>query len=447
MMKKIVRRYVWLSTAFVKQYLGIIIICLLVSLFAGTIILNVLSKLPTKKNTYRIGLIGVYNSNNLPQLVKAILASGITTIGPNQTVTNNLSTKLEISPDEKTYIYHFKDGLIWNNDTPFKSTNINLTIPSVKTSFPTNKSISFELPEKFSPFPSLLINPIVDKSGNLVSDFKILLSQNTNGNLTRIELTSNDLKLIIKIFPNASQVVTAYRLGEVDTIFGLISNPESDYKNDGEIEQTINFNQSVVLFFNTQDPSLKDRSIRQAIAYAIKNKSPESQRSLGPISPLSWAYNPLVKVYDFDATKAKKYLKNISVELATLPQFISLAESIKKDLEEIGVSVNLKITTTRPSNFQIYLSLFDSPVDPDQYTYWHSTQSQTNKSLLDNDKIDKLLEDGRRTMSILDRKRIYAEFQRTFSEELPALFLYHPRYLNLTRNPEIFKIIHPSLAF
>lgn len=446
-MRKIIRRYVWLTTAFFKQYLGIIIIGLLVSLFAGTIVLNVLSRLPTKKTTFRIGLIGVYNSNNLPQLVKAILAAGITTVGPNQTIVNNLSTKLEISPDEKTYIYHFKDGLNWNSDTPFKSTDINLTIPSVKTSFPTDNSISFELPEKFSPFPSLLINPITDKSGDLVSNFKIFLSQNTNGNLTRIELTSNDLKLIIKIFPNVNQVITAYRLGEVDTIFGLISNPENDYKEDGHIEQTVNFNQSVVLFFNTQDPSLKDRSVRQAIAYAIKDKSPNNHRSLGPINPLSWAYNPLVKTYDFDSTKAKKYLKDISIELAAHPQFMSLAENIKKDLEEIGVAVNLKISTSRPSNFQIYLSLFDSPIDPDQYIHWHSTQSQTNKSLLDNDKIDKLLEDGRRTLSISDRKRIYAEFQRTFSEELPALFLYHPRYLNLTRNPKIFEIINPSLAF
>lgn len=446
-MKKVIRRYVWLISAFTKQYLAIMIIGLLSSLLIGTILLNFLSKLPTKKTTFRIGIIGVYNSNNLPQLIKTILGAGITMVGPNQTILNNLSNKLDISSDEKTYTYHFKDGLNWNNGTPFKSSDISLTIPSVKTSFPDEKTVSFELPEKFSPFPSLLTNPITDKSGNLISTFNISLSQNTNGNLSRIELTSNDLKLIIKIFPNANQVVTSYRLGEIDTIFGLIAGSEFNFAGDGLIKQILNTNQSVALFFNTQDPVLKDRSIRQAIAYAIKDKTQGNHRSFGPINPISWAYNPLVKTYDHDSTKARKYLKDVSFELATLPQFMSLAENIKRDLEEIGVSVNLKITTTRPTNFQLYLSLFDSPIDPDQYIHWHSTQSQTNKSLLDNDKIDKLLEDGRRTLPTPDRKRIYAEFQRTFSEELPALFLYHPQYLNLTRNPKIFEIIDPSLAF
>lgn len=446
-MKKVLRRYVWLISAFTKQYLAIIVISIFLALLFGLIAINLINKLPTRKATYRIGVVGVFNSNNLPPLVKTILGAGITRVGQNLTIINNLVESSEISSDEKTYTYKFKDGLKWNDGSSFKSSDVSLTIPSVKTSFSDVKSITFELPEKFSPFASLLVNPITDKFGHLISNFIILLSQNTNGNLSKIELVSNDLRLIIRPFPNTTQVMTAYKLGEIDTVFGLISTPDLDLTKEGDIKTVENPNQSLTLFFNTDDSSLKDKAVRQAIAYAIKDKSQGNRRSLGPISPVSWAYNPLVKTYDYDLTKAKKFLKDLSLELATQPQYLSLAENLKNDLSQLGVSINIKVVTNRPSNFQLYLSIFESPIDPDQYTFWHSTQAQTNKSHLDNDKIDKLLEDGRRTSSIPERKRIYAEFQRTFSEEVPALFLYHPKFLNITRNPKIFDLIDPSLSF
>lgn len=446
-MKKILRRYVWLISAFTKQYLSVMAISIFLALVFGLIAINLINKLPARKTTYRLGVVGVFNSNNLPPLVKTILGAGITRTGQNLTIINNLAESLEVSSDEKTYTYKFKDGLKWNDGSNFKSSQVSLTIPSVKTSFPDSKSITFELPEKFSPFASLLVNPITDKSGHLISNFVISLSQNTNGNLSKIELVSDDLRLIIKPYPNTTQILTAYRLGEIDAVYGLISTTDLDLAKEGHLKALENLNQSLTLFFNTDDASLKDKAIRQALAYAIKDKTHGNQRSLGPISPASWSYNPLVKTYDYDSTKAKKFLKDLSLELATQPQYLSLAESLKNDLAELGVNINIKVVTNRPSNFQLYLSIFESPIDPDQYTFWHSTQAQTNKSHLDNDKIDKLLEDGRRTSSIIERKRIYAEFQRTFSEEIPALFLYHPKFLNLTRNPQIFNLIDPSLSF
>jgi peptide/nickel transport system substrate-binding protein len=422
-MKKILRRYVWLISAFTKQYLSVMAISIFLALVFGLIAINLINKLPARKTTYRLGVVGVFNSNNLPPLVKTILGAGITRVGQNLTIVNNLAESLEVSSDEKTYTYKFKDGLKWNDGSNFKSSQVSLTIPSVKTSFPDSKSITFELPEKFSPVASLLVNPITDKSGHLISNFIISLSQNTNGNLSKIELVSYDLRLIIKPYPNTTQILTAYRLGEIDAVYGLISTTDLDLAKEGHLKTLQNLNQSLTLFFNTDDASLKDKAIRQALAYAIKDKTHGNQRSLGPISPTSWAYNPLVKTYDYDSTKAKKFLKDLSLELATQPQYLSLAESLKNDLAELGVNINIKVVTNRPSNFQLYLSIFESPIDPDQYTFWHSTQAQTNKSHLDNDKIDKLLEDGRRTSSIVERKRIYAEFQRTFSEEIPALFL------------------------
>lgn len=452
-MTKIARRYAWLFTAFFKQYYPLVITSLVFSISLGVIMVNLKTKLPPTKKVYRIGIIGLYSSNNLPQLVKTILNAGLTRVGNQLTILPNLSSSWVVSEDGQTYDFKIKPNLKWNNGLEFKTSQIKLSIPSVKILTPDDQTISFVLPDIYSPFPSILTNPITDKDGHLVSDFSIELTQSSNGNLTKIELTSKNLHLIFKIYPNSNTSLTAYKIGEVDAIYGLPDIGLEDLSKQGATKTSDNLNQSLVIYLNTKEATLKNKFIRQALAYALSDKSFGRIRSLGPISPLSWSYNPLVKPYDSDLAKAAKLIKDatknevVSLELATNPTYLSVAENIKRQLEAIGISADVKVVTAKPENYQLYLTTFDSPADPDQYIYWHSTQSQLNKSKLDNEKIDKLLEDGRRALSIVDRKRIYAEFQRTFSEELPAIFLFHPRYLNITRTKDLFDIIDPTLAF
>lgn len=452
-MTKVARRYLWLFTGFFKQYYPFVIISLVFSISLGFILVNLRSKLPLPKRTYRLGIIGLYTANNLPNLVKTILNAGLTKVGPNQTILPNLADKWEVSSDEKTYTFKIKSNLKWNNNLPFKTSQISLTIPSVEVSAPDDQTIVFKLPDAFSPFPSILTNPLTDKTGHIVSNFTIELSQSSNGNLTKIILSSNDLNLIIRIFPNSNTAITAYKIGEVDALYGLTDVGLEDLSKQGIEISTDNLNQSLVLFMNTKEATLKNKSIRQAIAYALVDKNLGRIRSTGPISPLSWTYNPLVKLYEPDLPKAIKLVKDntakdqsVSLELATNPTYLSVSEIIKKQLEAVGITVDVRVVTARPENYQLYLTTFDSPPDPDQYVYWHSTQTQLNKSRLDNEKIDKLLEDGRRSSSTVERKKIYTEFQRTFSEEMPAVFLFHPRYISVTRTKGLFEIIEPSLA-
>jgi peptide/nickel transport system substrate-binding protein len=49
-------------------------------------------------------------------------------------------------------------------------------------------------------------------------------------------------------------------------------------------------------------------------------------------------------------------------------------------------------------------------------------------------RIDKLLEDGRKTVNINERKKIYADFQRFLLDDMPASFLYFPYEYTVTRN-------------
>ncbi|MGB9637438.1 MAG: peptide-binding protein, partial [Microgenomates group bacterium] len=68
----------------------------------------------------------------------------------------------------------------------------------------------------------------------------------------------------------------------------------------------------------------------------------------------------------------------------------------------------------------------------DQYSFWHSTQSN-NLSGFKNFRIDKLLEDGRKTLAEEERKNIYFDFQRFLVEESPVVFLIHPTVYCVSR--------------
>ena len=70
-------------------------------------------------------------------------------------------------------------------------------------------------------------------------------------------------------------------------------------------------------------------------------------------------------------------------------------------------------------------------LDPDPYAFWHSSQKRDpglNLALYHNPKVDKLLEEARQTSSEEERKKKLGEFQKFVVDDIPAVFLFSPRY-------------------
>ena len=180
------------------------------------------------------------------------------------------------------------------------------------------------------------------------------------------------------------------------------------------------------------------KSFRQALAYAIPKEKGET-RAIGSINPLSWAYNPDIKPYEQDLARAagllekdKETLSSFKITLTTFPQYEKTAQLIKQSWKKLGIGSEIKITTYLPTDFEALLIAREVPLEPDQYYFWHTTQAG-NITNLKNPRIDKLLEDGRKTMDIQARKDIYYDFQRFLAEESPAIFLTHPVVYNVYR--------------
>ena len=112
--------------------------------------------------------------------------------------------------------------------------------------------------------------------------------------------------------------------------------------------------------------------------------------------------------------------------LYVLPAYFKVADQVKSDWEQLKIKVDIVTTTNLSVNYQVLLLAQNIPIDPDQYNLWHSRQENSNLSKINNPRIDKLLEDGRKETDLEKRRFIYSEFQKYLLDECPAAFLYYP---------------------
>lgn len=431
-----IREKIWFLSGFFKKYGKVILFSLFLTLLAIYLGSKIIAKFPRSKEEIRIGIVGQFNSNQLPQRVLNTLNAGLISFNEKQEPVPNIAEKWTISDDGKTYTFKLFPDKKWSDGKFLSAKDIRISIPNIKIEATDNQTLVFQIPTRFSPFVSLLNIPLVNQEAKVAGQYNIKLKQRTSGVITHINLESSSHKITFHTFSTAKQALIAYKLGQVDTVLDLPNDLIGEADGYGEITSKPNLNQSVLLIFNQTDPNLKEKTVRQSIAYMLKDKTFGNSESLTTISPLSWSYNPLVKTYAFNPQRAKELTKaKISLELATSPELLKIAENLKSQLDSDIFEINIKVVTSTPDQFQLYLYNYNIPTDPDQYRDWHSTQS-TNIGRGSDEKIDKLLEDGRITTDQKQRKAIYFDFQKTFAEELPALPLFHPSTFSLTRRPD-----------
>lgn len=440
-MFKTIRRYYWVTQSFLARHSKIIINTTLTVLSLILIFFFFARYIPTPKDTIRIGRVGKYTLETFPSDIQSMLSRGLVSITQDGSINPELAKSWEVLDDGRTYKFILNEQLRWHDGSPLKPEDISYNFQDVDIELGDN-SITYKLKEPFSPFLSAVSQPIIKKSKLGTGDFRLTKTQLSSGVLQSLTLESDDQKLIYKFYPTETSSITAYKLGEIDQIEKLsfipseIRNDASNIINDDQIVSS----QQSVLFFNNNDSLLTSKPIRQALAYAIKDKSFGKERSLSPIDKSSWAYNHLVKTYDFDEDRAKNLFSqdvqdpsSVKLELKTMLHYLDIAEQIADSWRDtLGVQVEVKVVSSITSDYQIMLTDFTPPVDPDQYTIWHSTQS-TNFTNFSNLKIDKLLEDGRRTSDQKLREEIYEDFQRFLLEDSPAVFLFKSSSYTISR--------------
>ena len=390
----------------------------------------------------RIGVVGRFTADNIPLEISKKVSTGLTTLGDENVPVPAIAESWETKEDGKIWIFKLRQGLKWQDNTQIRPRDFAYKLPDVSVSYPNNESIEFRLSNSYSPFPAVVSRPYFKKGLLGVGEWKVKNITSPGGFIKSMTL-ENKLgnREIYRFYETEQALTNAFKLAEIDSILEISSIQKLEKLNNIKISPIYHEDRFIAIFFNTENPSVEDKTIRQALAYAIK-KNEDYPRALGPISPLSWAYNPLVKTYDYNTARAKEFLDklpkeqkdNFTIRLATIPSLLPIAEEIERDWESVGVKTEIQVATGIPEDFQALLATQVIPPDPDQYALWHSTQTETNITRFrKSPRIDKLLEDGRRTLSQEERRGIYLDFQRFLLEDLPAIFLYHPVSYKVTK--------------
>lgn len=390
----------------------------------------------TKPTLYE-GIIGTYTEQDLPALVTRLTSNSLISIADNGLPKGELVSGWQVSEDGKTYTFQLKDNLYWTDGTKVKAQDLAVSLPDVQINTPNDQTLEFKIADSFSPFPTLLTTPILKKNTHTgVGPYKITSIQKDIIFVRKITLESEDKSLpdlVVRFYPNEKIAKNALKLGEIQVLLGV--NDIADFQNQKAISTMSlpNYRQLVTIFYNTKDAILSDENFRIALSFAAPSIKNELE-AITSIPPNSWAYNSQVRDYRDNPDQAKSYLSKVkngrdsTITLTATSYLKDVGEKVVEEWKKNGINAVLRVESGVPQSFQALLIAQNIPVDPDQYSLWHSTQTQTNIAGYSSPRIDKDLEDSRKTTDMEIRKARYADFQKVILDHSPATFLYFPKY-------------------
>lgn len=397
--------------------------------------------LSLRPNTLSEGIVGTYQRHDLPEIATRLMSQGLVEIDKSGRTVPKLADSWQSNSEATQFDFKLKNNLRWVDSLPVKSQDIEFSIPDVGISYPDEQTIRFKLKDSYSAFPSLLVKPIF-KKGTLIGTgpYKVQKIETSRIFITKITLSTKDLtlpRISIRFYPNEKTAITAFILGEVQSLLGTTNSSMFKGSPLVKLHQTTSFNKIVTVLYNTKDPLLSNRSLRQALGFSIPEIENDTLAKTS-IPPYSWAYFEDVHDYLSNLEEAEAALKRaksaasndlLSKELVltSTPQYEEIGKKIVSSWQKLGLKAILRIESGIPQNFQALLIAQSIPSDPDQYSLWHSTQ-KTNLTKYDSKRADKDLEDGRKLLDEKDRSQKYFDFQKVLSEDSPATFLFFPKY-------------------
>lgn len=277
--------------------------------------------------------------------------------------------------------------------------------------------------------------------------------------------------MTIRSFPSQAAALDALERGQIDGFANLTPSGAAQERANSQVRVlAVSTYQYAELLFNlkTDEPYFQDLRVRQAVAKAIDRSAIIRDVLGGQAVPddspiprsISWAYDSAAQQPAYDPSGAAKLLDDSGWTLVNgirtkgtttlsfgltvssdVPPYERVAEKVATQLAQVGIVAEVRPVTTaslihdylNPRTFDMTLTAFDNGPDPDVYSFWHSSQAHTGgfnfAGMKKNVFIDGDLEEGRATLDLTARAKAYATFQEDFAKEIPAVFLYSPRYV------------------
>lgn len=300
-------------------------------------------------------------------------------------------------------------------------------------------------------------------------------------------------EIIIKSYSNEKDLVSALRSGSVDQAGGISPENAKSFESKNKDIQTMVLPRMFGLFFNSnKNKALGDIAIKKAIDQAIDRQKLIDEVLLGygiPIdSPIPQGILSHTSVSatekdwipDFESiykslksagwekdesgilgkstskttistVKGKKVTKTVksdpeplvfSITTGDAPELVASATEIKRQLEDLGMTIELRVYETGQLNQVIrdrdYEILFFGQVvnhGSDLFAFWHSSQKTDpglNIALFGNEKADLALNIAETILSREERSQKYVQFENIWRENMGSVFIYSPEYIYVT---------------
>ena len=277
-------------------------------------------------------------------------------------------------------------------------------------------------------------------------------------------------QFIVRTFRTEERMLDSYRAGELTAMTGLNSVPD-DIRNSDAVEHNIPLTGSVMVFFKNSLPQFADVKVREALVQSVN--VPALTQTLGypvivghgPLLPNQLGYDKAASQLPFDITAANRLLDEagwakgadsmrskggvplgFQLSAQSTSDYVAISSALQKAWREVGVNVQVVLQSDTDvqgmvsrHDYEAVLYGISIGVDPDVFAYWHSSQadprsaSRLNLSEYKSNPADRALEAGRTRVDPQTRAAKYKPFLEAWRADAPALALYQPRFLYITR--------------
>jgi peptide/nickel transport system substrate-binding protein len=434
------------------------------------------------------------------QRLDGLLFSSLLSRDPQMNLHGDLAESWE-TPDPVTWIFHLRKDVRFNDGAIITSADVKSTYDFIRN--PANKSakrgafrlvtsvdapdpstVIFHLKEPYSSFPINLIRPTTGiVPANAGPDFGRKL---TGSGPFRFVSQSQDDEVVVERNPNYSGTPPKISRIRFRIVPDAIVRALELRKGSGDIEissltpdiipvlvkqPTLSLNDRpgtnfTYLGVNLEDPILKGREVRQALAYATDRETlikylqhGQARVAAGILPPNHWAYEPNVTQYKLDTARAEKLLDDagfprkangvrfsITLKTSTDEQFRVLAAALQEQWRHIGVDLELRplefatvLSDAIKGNFQLNLLRWvGANNDPDIFEFVFSSKrfppDGANRGHYRNPRIDVLTDQIRTEMDQAKRKILCSEAQKLLADDLPYLPLWFTDATSVHRN-------------
>jgi peptide/nickel transport system substrate-binding protein len=270
-------------------------------------------------------------------------------------------------------------------------------------------------------------------------------------------------EIILNFYDNEQESIQAFNEKKVDGI-GLSSPFGKEQLNNLDKQQSFYslLPRYYAAFFNqNKNKSLQNKNLRLALAYATNKDKIIKEVFNGEASKVNSPALPYVldledkeqKFYNYNLNKASQLIEEVAdkeeisltITAPDIPELKKTAELLQEQWSALNINVKISLINpdtiindvVRPRNYEILIFGQVLSLEPDPFSFWHSSQTTDpglNLSMYSNEKVDKLLEKARQELDLEKRTVYYTDFQKEILEDVPAIFLYSPRYLYILRN-------------